>query len=120
MKIEWTEPALLDLESIRDYIATGSEHFAARFIERVIEAVEKLTTFPKMGRNVPEAAEENIRELIFNDYRIMYRVERERILVLTVVHGARSDRKNRSRGIFFDKRGTLSSPIPSPTAYSPI
>jgi toxin ParE1/3/4 len=94
MKIEWTEPAVLDLESIRDYIAAGSEHYATRFVERIIDAVENLTSFPELGRNVPEATEENIRELIFNDHRIMYRVERERILVLTVVHGARNlDRK---------------------------
>jgi len=89
MKIEWTEPAVLDLESIRDYIRRGSEYFAARFVERIIEAVESLAAFPERGRNVPEAAEENIRELIFYNYRIMYRVEKERILILTVIHGAR-------------------------------
>ena len=94
MKIEWTEPAVSDLESIRDYIAAGSEYYAIRFVERIIDAVESLMSFPKKGRNVPEAAKENIRELIFNDYRIMYRIEKERILVLTVIHGARNlDRK---------------------------
>ncbi len=89
MKIEWTKPAVLDLESIRDYIRRGSEYFAARFIERIIEAVESLADFPERGRNVPESDEENIRELVFYNYRIMYRVGKERILVLTVIHGAR-------------------------------
>jgi len=89
MKIEWTEPAVLDLESIRDYIRIGSEHFAARFVERILEAVENLAEFPEMGRSVPEADQENIRELVFHNYRIMYRVEKERILILTVIHGAR-------------------------------
>lgn len=89
MKIEWTEPALSDLESIRDYIRRDSEYYAARFIERIIEAVENLEKFPEVGRSVPEAEEENIRELLFYNYRIMYRVERERILILTIIHGAR-------------------------------
>ncbi len=89
MKIEWTEPALLDLESIRKYIRRDSEYYATRFIERVIEGVENLEKFPEMGRRVPEAEEENIREILFYNYRIMYRVETKRILILTVIHGSR-------------------------------
>ncbi|MDO9462911.1 MAG: type II toxin-antitoxin system RelE/ParE family toxin [Deltaproteobacteria bacterium] len=89
MKIEWAKPALLDLESIRDYIRRDSDYYAARFVERIIKAVESLEGFPEMGRSVPEAEKENIRELLFYNYRIMYRVEAERILILTVIHGAR-------------------------------
>mgnify|MGYP001599177510 CR=1 FL=1 len=90
MKIEWTEPALSDLEGIRDYIRKDSEYYATRFVERIITAVETLEKFPKMGRNVPEAEEENIRELLFYNYRVMYRVETKRILILAIVHGARN------------------------------
>ena len=89
MKLEWTEPALSDLESIRDYIKKDSEYYANRFVERIIEAVESLEKFPEMGRRVPEAEEENIRELLFHNYRIIYRVETDSILILTVIHGAR-------------------------------
>lgn len=77
MKIEWAEPALLDLENIRDYIRRDSEYYATRFVERIIEAVETLGRFPEIGRSVPEAEEENIRELLFYNYRIMYRYEEE-------------------------------------------
>ena len=89
MKLEWTEPALSDLESIRDYIMKDSEYYANRFVERIIEAVESLEKFPEMGRMVPEAEEENIRELLFQNYRIIYRVETDSILILTIIHGAR-------------------------------
>ena len=89
MKLEWTEPALSDLESIRDYITKDSEYYANRFVERIIEAVESLEKFPEMGRKVPEAEAENIRELLFQNYRIIYRVETDSILILTVIHGAR-------------------------------
>lgn len=90
MKIEWTEPALSDLEGIRDYIRKDSEYYATGFIERIIKAVETLEKFPKMGRNVPEAEEEDIRELLFYNYRVMYRVETKRVLILAIVHGARN------------------------------
>lgn len=89
MKIEWTEPAISDLESIRDYIGRDSEYYASRFIGRIISAVERLEYFPEMGRRVPEAEEENVRELLFQNYRIMYRAEPQRILILTVIHAAR-------------------------------
>jgi toxin ParE1/3/4 len=42
MKIEWTEPAVADLEGIRDFIRRDSEYYAIRFVERIIEAVENL------------------------------------------------------------------------------
>jgi addiction module RelE/StbE family toxin len=89
VKIEWTEPALSDLENIRDYIRGDSEYYAARFVERIIEAIENLERFPEMGRSVPEVEGENARELLFRNYRIVYRVEPERILVLTVIHASR-------------------------------
>lgn len=89
MKIEWTQPAVQDLESIRDYISRDSEYYAARFIEKIIEAVEKLEKFPMLGRPVPEIEDENIREIFLHSYRIIYRRETNRLLVLTILHGAR-------------------------------
>jgi toxin ParE1/3/4 len=89
MKLEWTEPALSDLQSIREYLGKDSEYYAALFVERIIEAVEDLPRFPLMGRVVPEARMENVRELLFSNYRIMYRLEVERIVILTVIHAAR-------------------------------
>jgi toxin ParE1/3/4 len=97
MNIEWTEPALLDLENIRNYIGRDSEYYATRFVEQIIEAVDSLGKFPKMGRNVPEAEEDNIRELLFLSYRIMYRVERERILILTIIHAGRDLSKKKRK-----------------------
>lgn len=90
MKILWTEPALCDLEGIRDYIRKDSEFYAQRFVEKIFAAVGKLERFPGIGRPVPEADDENIRELIYRDYRIMYRLEQKRVLILTVIHGARN------------------------------
>ena len=89
MKIEWTNPAVSDLQYIRDYIARDSEFFAHRFTERIIDTISPLPQFPEIGRVVPEAEDKNIRELLFQNYRIIYRVEQERILILAVIHGGR-------------------------------
>lgn len=97
MKIEWTEPAVLDLKSIRDYIRRDSEYYATRFVEKVIESVETLNKLPKIGRHVPESEDENIRELLLHNYRIIYRAESERILILAVIHGARDLSQSQSK-----------------------
>ena len=90
MRIEWTDPAITDLAAIRDYIARDSEHYAVQFVGRLIEAVEKLESFPEMGRRVPEShEEEGIREILFRNYRVIYRLRSERIQIITVLHGAR-------------------------------
>ena len=89
MKIVWTKPAIADLDSIREHIARDSEYYANRFIGKVIKSVEKLEKFPKIGRRVPESSEANIRELLFYNYRIIYKVKSKRIVVLTIVHGGR-------------------------------
>ncbi|HEY2295045.1 MAG TPA: type II toxin-antitoxin system RelE/ParE family toxin [Thermoanaerobaculia bacterium] len=90
MRIEWTDPAIADLSAIRDYIARDSEHYAVQFIGKIIDAVEKLEDFPEMGRRVPESHEgEGIREILFQSYRIIYRLRSERVQIITVLHGAR-------------------------------
>ena len=88
-KIEWTRSAISDARSLRDYIAQDSEAYAERFVQRVIQAVEATATFPFLGRKVPEANDDAIREILFHKYRVIYRVEPTRILVLMVIHGGR-------------------------------
>ena len=87
MKLLWTDSALADLESIRDYIARDSAVYAARFLGRLVEAVEILDRFPEMGAVVPEYR--NVRQLVYRKYRVLYRVRGDAVEVLALVHGSR-------------------------------
>jgi len=89
MRLDWSETAIRDLQDIHDYISRDSEYYASRFVERLLESVERLTAFPKLGRVVPEVRSTDIRELLFSSYRIVYHVERDRVQIVAVVHGAR-------------------------------
>jgi len=89
MKIEWTDPAIESLRNLHGYIAKDSEVYASSFVQRIVLAVEKLTNFPRLGRVVPEADEETIRELLYQNYRIIYRIRGERVEILTVIQGSR-------------------------------
>ncbi len=89
MRIKWTELSIDDLENIRDYIALDNEFYSKIFIEKIVVSVEKLVDFPQLGRVVPEIGIEEIRELIYRDYRIIYEVKDEEVNIVTVVHGSR-------------------------------
>ena len=89
MKIVWTDPAVEDLRNLHSYIAKDSNEYASSFVEKIILSVDKLADFPKIGRVVPEADQEMIRELLYHNYRIIYRIKNELIEILTVVHGRR-------------------------------
>jgi toxin ParE1/3/4 len=88
MRIAWSEPAIADLVAIHDYIARDSKHYAERFIERLVAAVEPLGNFPNLGRVVPEGDDRH-RELLFRAYRLIYRMADQEILIVAVVHGSR-------------------------------
>jgi addiction module RelE/StbE family toxin len=90
MELEWTDPALDDLEVIRDYIGKDSPYYARRFVERIFDAAEALQDQPQMGRQVPEANRDDVRELIFQGYRIIYRTKPDRVQIITVLHGSRN------------------------------
>ncbi len=90
MKIEWSIRSRTDLRELKNYISQDSPHYARRFIARIIDNVEKLVDFPDIGRKVPEAEDrDDVRELIFQGYRIIYLYQDDFIYIVTVMHGSR-------------------------------
>lgn len=85
-----TAQALDDLRSIACYIARDDPETAIRFGDALIDKALGLSSFPKMGRVVPEIGDDSIREIIWGNYRIVYRVRSDpaRIEVLRFWHGA--------------------------------
>jgi addiction module RelE/StbE family toxin len=89
--VDWTGPALRDLEAIWAYIARDSEQAADLVRARLFNASERLEDFPFSGRILPEAESESIREVIVGSYRVIYHlISEEEIEVVAVIHGARS------------------------------
>jgi toxin ParE1/3/4 len=89
MKIIWTKPAVQDIESIKAYIARDSEYYALRFVDKIIKSIDGLKEFPHRGRSVQEVDDKNVKELLFQNYRIIYRTELKQIQILTIIHGSR-------------------------------
>jgi toxin ParE1/3/4 len=90
MKIRWTHEAFERLLEIEAFISTDSPDRAKKFVNEMIGHVEKtLPERTRSGRVVPEISNPNIRELIFRKYRIVYRLNKNNIEILTVFEGHR-------------------------------
>ena len=57
--------------------------------ERLFEATEQIVLFPRAGRMVPELASESVRELIVGEYRIVYRIDDDLAVLLTIFRSSR-------------------------------
>ena len=99
MKIIWTQESILQLIEIEDFISNDSPKRATEFVEEIIDHAEAtLPDTPSIGRMVPEINNANIRELIFKKYRIVYRVNKNNIEILTVFEGHRLLRIDELKG----------------------
>ena len=87
MKIFWSPLSLERTAEIAEYISLDNPSAAERWVENIFNRVKVLQSSPKAGRKVPEVEREEIRELIYGNYRIIYRVEKSKISILTLRHG---------------------------------
>lgn len=87
MNIIWSPLALDRVSEIAGYIAQDKPSSAEKWVKTIFSKVEQLEVSPELGRIVPEIGNHQFRELIYCNYRIIYRVEKNRISILTVRHG---------------------------------
>jgi toxin ParE1/3/4 len=91
--VEWTITARDDLDVIASYIAEDSVADALAMVERIEARAATLVTQPTRGRLVPELRWHGVtkfQELIERPWRIVYRVEAKRVVVVGVLDGRRS------------------------------
>jgi len=92
-RVSLTRLAQADLAEIVDYIFRENPAAARRVGLELVERLRTLEKFPMIGRMVPEFGEENLREIVYSHYRIVYRLHPEttRIDVVRIWHGARGE-----------------------------
>lgn len=88
-EVVWAGSARDALDEVVTYIAQDSRPAALDVLEAALEAATSLATLSERGRVVPETNDPAIREIFVFRYRLMYRVEHERVVVVAFVHGAR-------------------------------
>ena len=86
MTIIWSPLAIQRVNEIAQYIAQDNYDAAIKWIDTIFEQVERLKSFPQSGRIFPETNREQVREILYKNYRIIYRLDEQAINILTVRH----------------------------------
>ncbi len=88
MIVRWTALAAEHLEAVHQYLAAEDAETADRLIERILAGVEMLVPYPDLGR---KGRLSGTRELVITGtpYLVSYRVHRDEVQILAVLHGAR-------------------------------
>lgn len=88
MNVVFSKEAEADLIAIGDYISRDSVSRALDFIERLEKAAYQLGQMPKAFPLLARYQYRSIRRKPFGDYLIFYRIDRDWISIIHVLHGA--------------------------------
>ncbi len=91
MRIDWSEEARRQLRELIEYISEDSPGRAAAYVDKIESKTLRLKRFPHSGRIVPELKDEPHlwREIIIDDYRLVYRVRHNAVEITHLFHGSR-------------------------------
>jgi len=84
-RITFALSAVVDLEEVRRWcVEQDAPEVGERLLGEIVAAIEGLTDFPESGRVVPEFGVEGLREIVHPPFRIVYRLEAERVRIVRV------------------------------------
>lgn len=81
-----------DIQNIFDYISDDSIKYANLTTENINSRIADLEIFPFLGRMIPELQNQQYRELIYKNYRIVYKISEclDIIYILFIIHSKRN------------------------------
>ena len=85
--LRWAWRARRDLREIGDYVGSDNPQAARRLLEKIRQRTRTSAALPFSGRRVRELNREDVREAVYRNYRIVYLIKDDGILVLTVFEG---------------------------------
>jgi len=83
----WSPEAVEDIDAIAAYIDRDSPWYARAVASKIVETAESIPEYPELGRIVPEIDDPAIRERLVHRYRLVYRLDEARVLIVAVIHG---------------------------------
>ena len=90
MLLHFTTRFLHEVNEQAEYLAQYSPARAGLFVDSIFRQLDRLKQHSHLGRVVPEFDDATIREVLFRQYRLIYRLAKaDRIDVLTLQTGLR-------------------------------
>lgn len=91
-RIRWTCHAQGDFDRLVAYICQENPHNAQKIFKAIRKQVDRLASFPRRGRIVPELKTfplDFYRESILHPWRILYRILDKEVIVMGIFDGRR-------------------------------
>jgi plasmid stabilization system protein ParE len=89
-RLRWSQPALLDVARLHDFLASKSREAANRAVKAIRQGIKELGRHPHLGRPVDEMPPE-FREWVIEfghgAYVALYHYDGEHVVNLAVRHG---------------------------------
>ncbi len=89
MRVVWAPRAIARATEIARYVATERPGSAGPWVEDLFALAASLRRHPRVGRKVPEAGRDELRDVLHGKNRLIYRIQPTRGGVLTVRPGRR-------------------------------
>jgi plasmid stabilization system protein ParE len=91
MNINWTAAATQDLVRLHDFLRPVAPEAAARVVQQLAHAPDRLRDFPRIGERLDAYAPREVRRIIFGSYEVRYEIADSEIFILRLWH----NRENR-------------------------
>ena len=86
MRVVWAPRAIARAAEISQYIAADRPAAAEAWVEQLFAKAATLRQHPGRGHKVPELRRDEIRQILYGKYRVIYRLDPKRVVVLTIRH----------------------------------
>lgn len=93
MVIEWTKTAKNDLYDFLYNAHAYTENTVKSYIKSLVDYATTLSSFPYLGKLLFHINSNEIRQLLYKKYRIIYMVDNDKVIILSVVHTSRDMNK---------------------------
>ncbi|CAN5387135.1 type II toxin-antitoxin system RelE/ParE family toxin [soil metagenome] len=82
----WSAEALVDLETIYEFLAEQSPQAAQNVIEKILSRVRQIETFPESGAMQPtlKSTDKEYRYLVEGNYKIIYSIADQQAYIAIV------------------------------------
>jgi toxin ParE1/3/4 len=89
-RVELLPAADHDVSALYTHIAQDAPQTARRWAKELRRQMRTLKTFPESHERIPEHAHvgEEYRHLLYGNFRVIYRVEKNRVVVVRVIRAA--------------------------------
>ncbi len=86
MQLKWTSKALSDLVRLFEFLAPVNKSAAARTIQLLSTAPQRLLQQSRIGEKLEEFEPHEVRRLIVENYEIRYEIHKSVIYILRIWH----------------------------------